>query len=221
MSLEQVAPSSDGLAALGARIRAAGATRDRRRRCRRANDSNQRSLALLAQWFMDREPVPSLILDRQLRVVLQNAAASRFLDEIAHLDTRTRAVTFLNKAHQRELVRVLNEVTDRAQFQARVGDVFETIRITAIRTGKSGTLFVRVTASSPVLSFVQRIKSELKLTQAETEIALAISRGCSLLQIAKARNASINTVKTQVRYIYQKTGVCSQVGLARHVTEIV
>lgn len=221
MSLDQVVSSMEGPAAYAARVRPTDPARERRRKPRRATDCDQQSLAVLATWFIEREPMPTIILDRQLRVLLRNACAAHLLRKIASIDANTAAFKFSDKHHQRELLRVLNEEVERAELQVCVSGVPQDLQVTAIRAGHAGTLFVRVSASLPETSIIQRIKTQLKLTQAESEIALAISRGCSLAQIAKARSASINTVKTQVRYIYQKTAVCSQVGLTRLVARIV
>lgn len=54
-------------------------------------------------------------------------------------------------------------------------------------------------------------------TSAETAIAEALARGCSPEQIAVERGVSLNTVRTQIRSIFDKAGVTRQAELTRLV----
>ena len=58
------------------------------------------------------------------------------------------------------------------------------------------------------------LRAGFKLTAAEAEVALMLAEGQGPQTIAEARNASINTVRTQLRNIYDKLGVNRQSELA-------
>lgn len=67
-------------------------------------------------------------------------------------------------------------------------------------------------AELAVLSFTP--SSEGRLTEAERDVALAVARGLSNGQIAKARGASARTIANQLAAIMKKLGVSSRVELA-------
>lgn len=57
------------------------------------------------------------------------------------------------------------------------------------------------------------LQARFDLSPAEAQIALAISNGASLHTIAAVRGASIQTVRSQLKAIFRKTGVTSQARL--------
>ena len=59
------------------------------------------------------------------------------------------------------------------------------------------------------------LKSSFELTQAEAEITRLVTEGFTIAAIAKARDSSIATVRTQMRSIFQKTETHSQTELVR------
>jgi len=61
------------------------------------------------------------------------------------------------------------------------------------------------------------VGSKFGFTSAETAIAEALARGCSPEQIAVERGVSLNTVRTQIRSIFDKAGVTRQAELTRLV----
>jgi DNA-binding NarL/FixJ family response regulator len=198
----------------------AGPQLERRERPRRAADLEWYTLAAFARWFIGREPAASFILDRRLRVLLTNAAADDLLLRTRQIELRGAALNFSSKAHRSIVAEVADERTTQATFQLRVEGRPETARIEAICLGPLANDYLLLSVAGPAASLQCKIRSALQLTPAETEIALAISRGLSHGQIASARRASINTIKTQVRCIYQKAGVRSQAALASKVAQI-
>jgi DNA-binding CsgD family transcriptional regulator len=58
-----------------------------------------------------------------------------------------------------------------------------------------------------------RLNQRYRLSPAEAEVALAISLGRNLTAIAVARQTSIQTVRSQLKVIFRKTGVTSQAQL--------
>ena len=65
------------------------------------------------------------------------------------------------------------------------------------------------------------LSSSFDLTRAEMEIAAFVVEGFSVARIAEARGSSVATVRCQLRTIYEKTSVNSQIELMRVVMGIV
>lgn len=198
----------------------AGSQLERRERPRRAADLEWYTLAAFARWFIEREPAASFILDRRLRVLLANAAADDILLRTRQIELRGATLNFTSRAHRTIVTEVADEQMTQVTFQLRVEGRPETARIEAIRLGPLANSYLLLSLGRPAENLQRKIRSALQLTPAESEIALAISRGLSHGQIARARRASINTIKTQVRCIYQKAGVRSQAALASKVAQI-
>lgn len=59
----------------------------------------------------------------------------------------------------------------------------------------------------------EQLRENYNLTEAESHIAINIANGLTLEQIAKGNKVSINTVKTQLRSIFQKTNTTRQTEL--------
>lgn len=65
-----------------------------------------------------------------------------------------------------------------------------------------------------LLSFTPAPRAQL--TEAERDVALAVTRGLSNAQIGRLRNASPRTIANQVAAIMKKLEVSSRVELAAH-----
>jgi DNA-binding NarL/FixJ family response regulator len=74
-----------------------------------------------------------------------------------------------------------------------------------IRSGKNKVVLLSFTPAARPL-----------LTEAERDIALAVSHGLSNAQIASARGSSPRTIANQMAAIMRKLGVSSRVELAVH-----
>lgn len=57
------------------------------------------------------------------------------------------------------------------------------------------------------------LRSRFGLSLAEAEIAIAITDGADLRAVAAARGVSIQTVRSQLKSIFRKTGATSQARL--------
>jgi DNA-binding CsgD family transcriptional regulator len=63
-----------------------------------------------------------------------------------------------------------------------------------------------------------RLRDTFGLTPAEADIALALARGLARADIARSRRVSIETIKTQLKPIYQKLGVSREAELVARIT---
>jgi DNA-binding CsgD family transcriptional regulator len=64
---------------------------------------------------------------------------------------------------------------------------------------------------------IARFAAEHRLTPAETQILALVLQGLAAKEIARARNASEHTVRTQLKAILHKTGTHSQRQLVARV----
>jgi DNA-binding CsgD family transcriptional regulator len=75
-------------------------------------------------------------------------------------------------------------------------------------------------ASAGSRDLSRRLGTLFGLTAAEQRVAAALARSLAPAEIAERRRVSLNTVRTQVRSIFDKLGVGRQVELARLLAEI-
>ncbi len=66
-----------------------------------------------------------------------------------------------------------------------------------------------------------RLQDNFGLTPAEADIALHLARGLARADIARSRQVSIATIKTQLKPIYQKLGVSCEAELVARITLLV
>lgn len=81
--------------------------------------------------------------------------------------------------------------------------------------GFRGTALLYATSSEPAAIPPDVLRQLLHFSKAEAEIAFMLAEGASAKEIAFARGVSINTVRAQVRQIFDKAGVRRQTDLAR------
>jgi len=79
----------------------------------------------------------------------------------------------------------------------------------------AGTIIFLSDYESPNNVSYESLCSVHNLTIAEAKVAVALSNGLSLNKFAEVNNVSINTVRTQLKRVFEKTGVSSQPELVR------
>lgn len=197
-------------------------TSERRQGRRRASDRQLVLLKGLVDWFADREPVPVIVLDRAARVVVCNQAARQFAIGSRLLSVDEGTFRFAARKPQAVIDSLAQgKVADQTlevQFQrARFRIQFQSLALRA----QPDLLVVTVHAAATAAEISDVVRESLRLTPAEAQIAARLYAGESLPDIARAREASVNTVKTQARYVFQKFGVKSRVELVRRLVEMI
>lgn len=194
--------------------------RERRRsRARRSGDRDQRLLAELCQALLDANARPSLVINESFGIIAINRAARSFLGNSAY----ARIVGDRLKLASRRAERLLQKLFDpdcTTNGRIRYDDQHCHLTGSQLLLKSAGVRLAVVRIEDHQGAHIELIQRELGLTRAESEIAWSISRGLSLVEVAKQRSASINTVKTQVRYIFQKSGLRSKVALATHLARM-
>lgn len=186
----------------------------------------------LLRQILDRCVRAILAITRDRQLLYQNAAAQLLTRRNDVLEVREGRLGF---ADQRVLSRVVNHLDGKSarhrstpaglalQLHSRPpnGGVSTPYRVLVTPLGSrpeelqhSATWLVFVSE----LSTERRIHREILialygLTEAESQLAIALFAGCSLEEAAQTQRISINTAKTHLRQIFQKCGVQSQANL--------
>ncbi|MCQ9375252.1 helix-turn-helix transcriptional regulator [Methyloversatilis sp. XJ19-13] len=195
---------------------------------RLANQASN-SLALLGKI-----EAPLLLIDEQRRIHFANPAARSILDAAETLVERGDEL-FCRRAHDdTELLLALRRL--RLSNNAYLGDAVAPeekafmrcalpgsahhfgVYLNAIRPETSMGAFGRTPLAMVLLHDPRRrlqldpfmVGAAFDLTPAESQLAVGIARGMSVNEVAIARGVSIETVRSQVKSIFAKTGTSQQ-----------
>lgn len=197
-----------------------------------------RATAQIAR-MLDAMPGAALLLDSQGRILRANAGAETLLREGDGILARQSGGLVL-AARLRIERRRLSTAIDGALAVARgeAGDVGVPLMVTRA-SGRSPLLVLVTPLSPPAFSIWQAsddvagvlvqiadpaaptrtqaeaLRRAAGLTAAEARVAALVGAGSTVPEAAKALGISALTVKSQLHRCYDKTGVRSQVGLAR------
>lgn len=183
--------------------------------------------------------VATIILDQQARVLSTNAPASELLRKGDGLALRKDHLRLDSRELDRELQDAITSV-----IRAQQGGEMTVIRALRIpRSGQHGDLGLVVRpapgaeqaegqASPCVAVFIsdpdqgepssgQALGDLFGLTPAEARLALLLSRGLSLAEVAAEQNISQHTARAQLKSIFAKTGASRQAELVRLVLKSV
>ncbi len=185
---------------------------------------------------LDRLSSGVILLDRRARVLYANAAA-RALDATSGALRLGKAnVTAVSPSHARELETLIRAVLGGVPMVSmsvpRVSDgLAVTILAVSVR-GKDAARFADLhLPDAAVMLFIVDPANRLDippavvmdaygLTRAEARVALAVSSGLSVPEVAIQLGLSPNTVKTHLRRVFAKTGTGRQAELVRLMTSI-
>lgn len=195
--------------------------RNRRGRTRRREDHTRSLFGAVAQWFADREQLPLFVLDCTGSVIVMNVSARDILGATPSLTLKGARLEFVSRSDQAALEQALSQCQGRSALTARLESLEMAATVTAIGRGQVHLAALQIQRLRGCDYRYRVIQSMFRLTAAETDIALRIYAGSSLVLIARARNASVNTVKTQVRHLYQKCACRSLNALVRRLSHIV
>lgn len=171
----------------------------------------------LATCLIERESDPLMFVNRELDVILMNRAAEQLVDRGDVVGIKRRRLSFVARAHRAGVQRALqSQGTDPVS----IADDSNVISVRRLSVNDSCTDIFLISVSAVAHSSNLHLRGKFGLTASEAEVATAIARGASLATIARERQTSLNTVKTQVRMIYQKCGVHSQVQLTGTLSQI-
>ncbi len=162
------------------------------------------------------------VLNTRLQVVYANKSALSLLEGTGPLQVRLNTLSALGSAAQSQLRRAVSMATgfprQARSFCPNPDDVLpRRLQIRVLPLDEQANL-ARAPGGPFALLFLARGTSPLKsdelcqlfdLTPSEAELVRLLSLGLSPAICADRRGVSISTVRTQLKSVYAKTGVCS------------
>jgi DNA-binding CsgD family transcriptional regulator len=157
--------------------------------------------------------IPLVVVDTHLALVWANPAAREEPGSVwtALLDGRSKhPAEFAIRRHLLELV--LACLRQRAEAEALVQAVDGTwFAHSCPLAGKPGLALLRLTAVHRLGHGIRgRLQRLFGLTLAEADMTALLAQGHSLEAIAMARRVSVDTVRSQLRTVFRKTGMHRQ-----------
>lgn len=89
-----------------------------------------------------------------------------------------------------------------------------------IADGFFGVMVLIIDPNKPPLISLEPLKTLFKLTGAELNVAGLLLKGNALMNVSEIRGVAIDTVKTQAKAVYAKTGVLNRAQLVRKIVAI-
>jgi len=169
-----------------------------------------------------------VVVDRDATVLFINPAAERLLKASRALMLRERRLRLIDGSRQRRFEELLRHAAiGHACLPAsqaaslRCGDLTHdglTLSVVPLRRPAENAravamIILRASLSEPVSE--AEIRAAYGLTAAEGKLAAMLARGETLETIALIRSVSVNTVRTQLRSVLQKTRTARQADLVR------
>lgn len=109
-----------------------------------------------------------------------------------------------------------------AAFWAVTAAIFALVYIVArrtIETNRRARLLTQVVTNPGKENMIDIHAGEWGLTKAETEVAIMVVKGFSNAEIAAMRGSALQTVKSQLTAIYQKSGLEGRYQLIAYITD--
>ena len=170
-----------------------------------------------------------IVLDRERRVVSQNALAEKLLIEGEGLRLSGERLTFDLQADARRIDAMLAESYADGPIRFRIerpanGDLVATARpidVPAVGAGSGALALLLSRPGQDGPPSPQVLRDLFGLTPAEARLAAVLAGGETLVNAARLIGIAHNTAKVQLRSVFAKTGVHRQaqlVSLIAHLT---
>ena len=188
----------------------------------------------IARSVMDIVGIPAITVRRDLAIAHANLAAEDVLRErsglyveagqlVAHMHSDRQSLALAVEMATAPFQPTSSTLTIRRFSlldQSPLPPYRTTITPVPKLTGASHALILFRDPNAMDLSLIDRVRGLYRLTQAEAELAVALSTGLSLAQIASARAVRDSTIRSQVKSIASKMGCSRQSEIAVRVEKI-
>ncbi len=186
-----------------------------------ARASNLGLAPSLALEWIARDAVPRLIVNEDLLVLWENKAAQGMLRARRDLELRDGAIVAMNASQHEAFAgfvrRARSEVSSMV-LSLEEGDGHLIVRAQAVGRSDSevfvGLQFYRT--GEHKFEYAD-FKQAFGLTPAEHSVLLRMLDGMTADEISSAKNLSIDTIRSQIKQIYEKLNVSSREELFRKI----
>lgn len=187
--------------------------------------------AAFMEQTLSRLNLAVFICDEHLNILHQTDQAEDIVQSRSEVTARNKILGFQNSKQNRELSRLVRNAVGASRGETqhpggvlRVNDgtgLLEVV-VTPIRYAPPGALFNSSTpsaavfmrdATTPRVIAPDALSVLYDLSPSEADIAVRMNLGLSLAQIADLRGVSVQTVRSQIKTLYQKTGTSRQADL--------
>jgi DNA-binding CsgD family transcriptional regulator len=149
--------------------------------------------------------IPRIFIDRRERLVLANDGSDRLLaNAIARISTNIREADILS------IPMPATEQTD-----AMVIHVLPVRRAAHDMFSMASSIIIATPVDKAASPSAELLQGLFDLTPAEARVARGIAEAMTVEEIAGRQNVGVETVKSQLKKIFAKTGTTRQVNLAR------
>jgi DNA-binding CsgD family transcriptional regulator len=204
-------------------------------RALRLNELTRLRRKAIPKWtatLLDQIPAGVFLLDGRGVVLHANASAQAILGQRDGLAIQGGRLTAIGQQSDAKLDRILAACLsvhrrggEMRLARAKGHWLLSICPLTVAAAGMTGEGHCRAwvwvsDADAPSKDIAQRLESLFGLTAAEQRVATAFAGRSSPAQIAEQQGVSLNTVRTQVRSIFDKLGVGRQVEAAQLLAEV-
>lgn len=187
--------------------------------------------ASLMEQTLSRLKLAVFICDEHLNILHQTDQAEDIVQSRSEVTARNKVLGFQNSKKNSELSRLVRNAVGASRGEDQPpggvlriddgGGLLEVV-ITPIRyappgevfnsSAPSAAVFMR-NAATPRVIAPDALSILYDLSPSEADIAVRMNQGLSLMQIANIRRVSVQTVRSQIKTLYQKTGTSRQADL--------
>jgi DNA-binding CsgD family transcriptional regulator len=178
-----------------------------------------------------RLPMGVLAVDATGKVLAQNTAARRILDDRDGLSLQQSRVVAAQPAESARLQRVVREVCRRAEKAAGVAG--RALRVSrpsgrpafhvfvgparpwGVAAGEPPTAVLFIADTGHPMQTWRELLRGYGLTEAETQVALLSVQGARISEIARRRGTSLHTARAHMKHVLAKMGAKGQADLVR------
>jgi len=162
-----------------------------------------------------------ILVDAGMTPYFLNRAAREALKRIEWIRLGPRQLEVLDPWLGSELKSVLAAWPKPKDSCIRVSKGTRTLDVAALKVRPPLRDVYAITMASPAVKTVNRglLMNAFGLTSAEAQVAALIHEGWNRVSVAKRRGSSINTVRAQMKNIFKKLAVRSQLQLVRKISE--
>jgi len=175
--------------------------------------------------LLDEIGTPILLLDTDTRLVYSNHAGNNILRQsdglLAHsgiLMTITGSVT--TRLHSSVRMAITTGRTDVFAIPRRSGRLPFVVRLTRVVTREAYCLATIVDPEASIAPDPSTLVELFNLTFAEARLAVALSKGETVHDVAEQFKIKVSTVRSHLRTVFAKTGASRQSDLVRMVLTI-